>query len=182
MKKFVGLVALGLVALFVAPPAPAAAHYVGRFGGWRPRAFVGWRGYGWSGWSRAPRFYRRPWRAGYSYPNTGAWYAYPYPVYYPNAGVSYASAYTAYYPQEQAVDVNVATIRMHVPSDARVWFEGGATSQSGADRTFVSPSLAPGREYVYHIRVQWDENGKPAEHNRDVTVHAGDQINLNIDK
>jgi hypothetical protein len=38
MKKFVGLVALGLVAWFVALPAPAAAHHVGRFGDWGPRA------------------------------------------------------------------------------------------------------------------------------------------------
>jgi uncharacterized protein (TIGR03000 family) len=71
---------------------------------------------------------------------------------------------------------------MHVPSDARVWFDGTATSQSGTDRSFVSPSLDPGREYVYHIRVQWDENGKVVERKRDVTVHPGDRINLTIDK
>jgi uncharacterized protein (TIGR03000 family) len=176
------MVALGLVAWFVAPPAPAAAHHVGRFGGWRSHAIVRWRGYGLSGWSRSPRFFRRPWRGGYYYPNAGAWYFYPYTADYPNAGVSYSYAYTAYYPQEQAVDVNAVTIRMHVPGNARVWFEGGATSQSGENRTFVSPSLVPGREYVYHIRVQWDENDKAVEHHREVTVHAGDQINLTIDK
>jgi uncharacterized protein (TIGR03000 family) len=65
---------------------------------------------------------------------------------------------------------------------ARVWLEGKETSQSGADRMFVSPSLEPGYEYVYHIRVQWNQNGKTVEHNREVTVHAGDFISLNIAK
>jgi len=31
-------------------------------------------------------------------------------------------------------------------------------------------------------RVQWDENGKPVERSRDLKVHAGDHINLTIDK
>jgi uncharacterized protein (TIGR03000 family) len=178
MKKFVGLAALGVVALFVALPMPAAAHYFGRFNGWRPCAFVvGWRGYG-----PSPRFFHRPWRAGYYYPYAGALYYYPHPVYDPNAGVSYFSPYTAYYPQIPAVDENALTIRIHVPGNARVWFDGEATSQSGSDRMFVSPSLVPGRAYIYHIRVRWDENSMAVEHNRDVTVHAGDHINLIIDR
>src|SRR5262249_26645159 len=160
MKKFVGLAALGLVALFVASPAPAAPHIggiggiggIGRFGGF---GGFGVRGLGFrvgdfglsSGWG-SPRLFSRPWAPGYYRPYAGASYYYPYAAYYPNAGVSYYDSYTAFYPQDQSVDwnVNVVTIRMRVPSDARVWFEGEATSQSGADRTFVSPSLAPGRE------------------------------------
>jgi uncharacterized protein (TIGR03000 family) len=166
MKKFVGLAAFGLVALFVAAPSPAAAGYLFRYNGWAPRVVVGWRGYGLYDWYSSPRFYGRAWRAGYYYPNS-AWYYEPY---------------TAYYPPDQAVEANGATIRMHVPSDARVSFEGEATSQSGADRTFMSPSLTPGRAYVYHIRVQWNENGKAVERNRDVTVHAGDRISLDMDQ
>jgi uncharacterized protein (TIGR03000 family) len=164
MKKFVALAALVLAALFVAQPAPAAAQfYIGR-----PRALIfGWRRFDLSDWSSSPRFFRRPWRTDYYYPEVEPSYYYPP---------------TAYYPQDPAADVNVATIRMHVPSDARVWFDGDATSQTGADRTFASPSLAPGREYVYHIRVQWDEKGQAVERNHDVTVHAGDRINLNRDE
>jgi uncharacterized protein (TIGR03000 family) len=190
MKKFVGLAALGVVAYFMALPTPAAAGSfsiggIGRIGsiglggytGWRPGAFIGWRGYRRYDWS--PRFYRRAWAADYYYPP--AWtYSYPYAgsYYYPNAEVSYS----AYYSPPAPVEVNAVTIRMSVPSGARVWFDGEATSQTGADREFVSPPLTPGRQYVYHVRVQWDENGKAVERNRDVTVHAGDRINLNIDK
>jgi len=196
MKKFVSLAAFGLVALFVALPTPAAAGSfsiggigrigsIGGIGGYigRPGALLfGWGGYSRSGWSTYRPVFRRAWWADSYYPNAGAsYYYYPYAAYYPNARVSYYDPYTAYHPQGQAVDVNAATIRMRVPSNARVWFEGEATAQSGADRTFVSPSLAPGRDYVYHVRVQWDENGKAVERNRDVTVHPGDRINLNID-
>jgi uncharacterized protein (TIGR03000 family) len=183
MKTRISLVALGLVALFWTPPAPAAAPRVGGIAGIGRVAGIGrigWRGYGLSGWYWTPRFHYRAWRTGYYYPDAGASYYYPYTAYYPDAGVSYS--YTAYYPQEQGDAVNKVTLRMHVPSDARVWLEGEATSQGGADRSFLSPSLEPGREYVYHIRVQWDENGKTMERNRDVPVHAGDRINLQFDK
>ena len=66
--------------------------------------------------------------------------------------------------------------------DSDFWFDGEPTEQSGTDRTFVSPALAPGRECVYRIRVRWDDNGKPVERKRDVTVHAGDRITLTIDR
>src|SRR5262249_13953141 len=76
---------------------------------------------------------------------------------------------------------NTATIRMHVPSGARGWLEGTATSSGGADRAFVSPALAPGSAYVYHVRVQWEQNGQTVERERDVMVHAGDQVSVTID-
>jgi uncharacterized protein (TIGR03000 family) len=188
MKKFVGLAALGLVALLVVMPEPAAARSFGigriggfgRFHGWGFRGF-GWRGHGLSGWHRFPRFYHRGWRADY-YPYAGASYYYPDTAYYPEAGASYSDPHTAYYPPEPADDGNAVTIRMTVPSGARVYFDGAATSQTGADRAFVSPPLTPGREYVYQIRVQWEENGKTLERNRKVKVHAGDRINLTIDR
>jgi uncharacterized protein (TIGR03000 family) len=194
MTKFVGLAALGLVALFMAPPQPAAARSVGiggirgiggigRIGGiggigsiGRPWALIGWRGYGPVGWARYPHVHG-VWRANYYYPYGGGSYYPSDPVYVPEAAVSYS-----YYPQEQPQDVNTVLIRMRVPGDALVWIEDQATSQRGADRDFLSPSLVPGREYVYHIRVQWDDNGKVVERTRAVTVHAGDRVNLTIDK
>jgi uncharacterized protein (TIGR03000 family) len=69
---------------------------------------------------------------------------------------------------------------LHVPGDALVWFDGAATVSRGIDRMFISPSLTPGQEYVYQIRVQWTENGKTVEKTRAVKVHAGDHINLTL--
>ena len=174
MKKFIVLAAFGLAALFVASPSRAAAGGWGiggislpsGFGGYigRPGALVvGWSGYRPYYWSAYPRFYRGDWAPVY---------------YYPVARTSY------YYPtkQELAIDANAVTLRMRVPSDARVWIEDAAMSQSGSDRSFVSPPLTSGRDYVYHVRAQWNENGKTVERKREVTVHAGDRITLTIDK
>jgi uncharacterized protein (TIGR03000 family) len=177
MKKFVVLGAVSLATMLVALPTPAHAWSIGRIGAFSLR------GIGVGSFRLFPgRVFSHRWSDRYYYyPYVGS-YSYPYAAYYPSADVSYSYPYAAYYPQEEVVDVNAATIRMHVRSDARVWFEGKATSQSGPDRTFVSPALTPGHEYVYHIRVQWDDSGKAVERNRDVTLHAGDRVNLSVDE
>jgi uncharacterized protein (TIGR03000 family) len=54
------------------------------------------------------------------------------------------------------------------------------TTQSGARRAFVSPPLAPGREYVYDVTAKWQEGGREVVRTRRITVHAGDVINLNF--
>ena len=164
MKKFVVCAGLGLAALFVALPERAAAQRYGVGGVARIGSiggsyglnwgprFIGSRGYGFSGWS--PGVYRS----------------------------TRSNGYTSYYPQDQDMDENAVTLRLQVPSGARVWLEGKETSQNGTNRMFVSPSLEPGYEYVYHIRVQWVQNGETVERNREVTVHPGDLINLSIVK
>ena len=154
MKRFVVWVAFGLVVMFAAMPDRAAAQYVVKYYGWGPPS----PGPGWGyGWNHHPVIVNN-------------YYAVP----------ASQDGYTANYPVVEAADANAATIRIHVPASARVWIEDGATSQSGPDRTFVSPPLAPGREYFYHIRAQWNENGQVVERHRKVTVSAGDRINLNL--
>ncbi len=168
MKKFVCWAALGAVALLVALPAPAAA---------RSYWYRGARGCGCCyTWSSCCGY---TWRTYYYYPSCCT--SYPYAVYYPVASASEVRPYTAFYPQEQPTEPNAATIRLHVPSAARVWFDGNETAQRGTDRTFVSPALTPGREHVYQLRVQWDDNGKAVERSREVTVHAGERLDLNLD-
>jgi uncharacterized protein (TIGR03000 family) len=170
MKRFVCLAAFGLVALVVAMPARANAGSFG-IGGIGRIGAISLGGY--TGWS--PRFWNRGWGRYRVYDR--GWY----PVYYYPAP-SYIDTYQVYYPPAETADANSATLRMRVPSDARVWVEGDATSSSGPDRTFVSPALTPGFDYRYHVRVQWNENGKAMERNRDFTVHAGDRINVSFDK
>jgi uncharacterized protein (TIGR03000 family) len=210
MKKFVSVAALGLVALFGTRPSPVSAASVGgigriggiggigRIGGFGGIGRVGgigrMGGFGLRGISVPSGgygvpfrllpggFVGRTWREGYSYPTAGPSYSYPYAAYYPTAEASYYQPYSASYPQEQAVEINTVTMRLSVPAGAKVWFDGAATAQTGADREFESPPLTPGREYTYHVRVQWHHNGKAVERTRAVTVHAGDRINLTIDK
>ena len=73
-------------------------------------------------------------------------------------------------------------IRVQVPPDAEVWFEGEKATQQGAVRFFESPSLTPGRKFVYHIKARWMEDGRPVEQSREVSVFAGDKFSIDFTK
>ena len=73
-----------------------------------------------------------------------------------------------------------APINVRVPANAEVWFDGTRTSQTGSQRSFVSPPIQPGRDYVYEIRARWVQAGRPVEETRRIIVRAGDRDNLNF--
>jgi uncharacterized protein (TIGR03000 family) len=73
-----------------------------------------------------------------------------------------------------------AHVRLVVPADAEVWFDGEKTSQTGTAREFVSPPLTLGTDYAYEIRARWMENGKPVDQTRSVTVRAGSLTIVNF--
>lgn len=186
MKRFIGFAGLGLVALLVAAPGPAAAAgmRIPSMGGMRMPSLSGLSGIGRIG------------SIGGMSLNIGRPLALltgrvSLPSYWPRVAVrdryyvvdpGYATQTYSFYGPVETVDASTATIRMHVPVGAVVLFDGNVTAQTGSDRTFVSPSLAPGSAYVYQIRVQWSQNGQVLERNHDVTLHAGDVINLTIDR
>ena len=70
---------------------------------------------------------------------------------------------------------------MVVPPDAQVWFDGKLTSQSGETRYFASPPLAPGRQYVYDVKVRWrDKDGKEVTRTRRVDVSANANVTVDF--
>jgi uncharacterized protein (TIGR03000 family) len=71
-------------------------------------------------------------------------------------------------------------VNLRVPNDAKIWFDGGQTNQTGTIRSFQSPPVAVGPEYAYQIRIQWKQNGKHATQTRQINVRAGDVINLTL--
>jgi uncharacterized protein (TIGR03000 family) len=85
-------------------------------------------------------------------------------------------------PPIAAVSDNTARVEVRVPADARLWFDGQPTAQSGAVRTFRSPALEPGQDYVYEVRARWDADGKPVVETRKVTVHAGDRAFIDFNR
>jgi uncharacterized protein (TIGR03000 family) len=78
------------------------------------------------------------------------------------------------------IDGSVATMNVHVPANAEIWFEGTKTGQSGDLRTFVSPPLESGRGFSYEVRARWTENGKEVDQTRKVSVHAGERVNVDF--
>jgi uncharacterized protein (TIGR03000 family) len=129
----------------------------------------GWNnpGYGYYGWNR-------PWYGGYY---SGYDYVPQTNDVVPEATYSTAPAEMGaeeYGAVPQAEDNSVA-ITVHVPkANAQVFFDGDRTQQTGQTREFMSPPLEPNHTYTYTIRAQWEDNGRPMERTKKITVRAGD--------
>jgi uncharacterized protein (TIGR03000 family) len=154
----------------------------------------GWNNGGWNngGWGRG--YYGWGLGLGFGYPYYG--YGYGYPSYYGGYGYSYpyTNDYGYNYPYGNSANSNsmpsggyeeaeqpanaqgVAHIRVLAPTDAKVWFNGVETTQTGTERFFATPTLEPGRSYTYQVR---SEGGNGAK-SRQVSFHAGDAITVDL--
>ena len=65
---------------------------------------------------------------------------------------------------------------VRVPANAEVIVETEKTKQTGPRRSFISPPIATGRNYVYEIKAKWLENGQEVVRTRQVDVRAGEQV------
>ncbi len=118
----------------------------------------------------------------YSYP---ASYGYSYPAsydssysYLPSTSNMTTQNYQSFYPSADEAAVTTpqpATVMVHVPADAQVWFDGTATSSTGPVREYASPPLQPGTDYAYDIRARWTENGQTIDRTRHIEVHSGER-------
>jgi uncharacterized protein (TIGR03000 family) len=76
----------------------------------------------------------------------------------------------------QAVPSNEqARIKVYLPADAVLHVDGALTQATGEIRNFVSPSLTPGRKYLYTLRATWKEGGKEIQRERTVRVEANQE-------
>jgi uncharacterized protein (TIGR03000 family) len=158
---FAALAAAGL--LLPAEPAWAQQGWPINGSNWDTRGGGGYRGGGYG-------FRSRGYSSGYFSP--GPAYTYPAPTY------AYYST-SMYY--ETAVEVKgprAAEIAVSLPKGATISFDDKPTSQTGDLRRFVSPPLEADRNYIYLLKVRWQENGRDVTRTREVEVHAGDRLNL----
>ncbi|MBV9123906.1 MAG: TIGR03000 domain-containing protein [Planctomycetes bacterium] len=75
---------------------------------------------------------------------------------------------------------NAVHIRIVVPADAQVWFDGDKTNQTGTLREFQSPPLTPDHDYTYHVRARWMQNGQEVNRDETLVVHANDHIIVDL--
>jgi len=130
-------------------------------------------------WNNNWRSYTSPyyWNGGGYYGGRSSYY-YDYPrstYYYDVAPDYYAAPATQFYyePAPQQAP-NTAQIRVLVPDpNARVWFDGNATQQTGTDRLFHTPSLQAGVANTYRIRATWMQDGREMTQERVVSVTPG---------
>ncbi len=164
-----------------------------------PYSGYGWgnspySGYGWgsypaygSRWGNYPAygFSSSPYYSSDSgaYYNTFPPYADSGEFYYGSPGFSNdmtAPSY-AYGARSQAAADNEARLRVIVPADAKVWFDGHETKQTGSVRFFESPALTPGHEYSYDVKAQWrDQNGKEVTRTRHVDVRPNERTTVDF--
>jgi len=77
-----------------------------------------------------------------------------------------------------SAEIRPAWINVSVPANAQILFENVGTAQGGTQRAFVSPPLARGYNYVYHITAKWQDVGREVVRTREITIHAGDVVNV----
>jgi len=69
-----------------------------------------------------------------------------------------------------------ATVRVTLPEGAVFYVNGVATKQTGTERAFVTPPLAPGGRYAYDTRAEILVNGKLEVEERQIVVTAGGTV------
>jgi uncharacterized protein (TIGR03000 family) len=73
-----------------------------------------------------------------------------------------------------------AGIRVLVPADAEVFFDGEPTTQKGTERLFTTPALQAGKKYHYDVLARWQDNGKSVERTRRVDVSGGATVRVDL--
>jgi len=68
---------------------------------------------------------------------------------------------------------SAATIVVTLPADAKLSVDGQATSSTSDRRTFVSPALETGFDYVYTLRAEVVRDGRSVVETQQVTVRSG---------
>lgn len=194
-----GALALAATALFLLPSVSLAQ----RRGGWGGGGGRGWGGYGYGGYNDGYGYGR----GGYGSPY-GGYYGYNRGWYSPNVyNYDYTPSYSFdsgdYFPPAggetyyggggvamdqgnmpaqnmSSQDPNKAHILLRVPSNAQVTFEGQATTSQGTVRAYASPPIDPNKDFTYHVKAQWTQDGRPVTQERQVRVHAGRQARVDF--
>jgi len=127
---------------------------------------------------------------GYSTSNYGGgYYGMPAGGFYTSGGYYYAPGTIVQNTPNYARDsfymnpntANTASVRVLVPNaNAEVWFDGNATKQTGTERIFVSPSLAPDNRYIYTVKARWNDNGQTIDRERRVEFQPGQPVTVDF--
>jgi uncharacterized protein (TIGR03000 family) len=85
---------------------------------------------------------------------------------------------------DSAAEPAPATIRVHLPADAKLYFDGEATHSNSSVREFETPLLEPGKTYCYQIVGKVVRDGRTITARKEVDLRAGEvtEVTLNLPK
>lgn len=82
---------------------------------------------------------------------------------------------------DSAAGMDSATIRVHLPTDARLYFDGEATQSTSSVREFTTPLLREGKTYCYTIVGKVVRDGRTITDRKEVDIRAGQVIEMTLD-
>jgi uncharacterized protein (TIGR03000 family) len=89
--------------------------------------------------------------------------------------------YRSYYRTPTAeAPAGAVLLNVQVPENAKVWIDGAPTTSTGLSRSFVTPSLTPGRQFTYEVKAQWNDGTQQVTRTRRIPVQAGQAIDINL--
>jgi uncharacterized protein (TIGR03000 family) len=74
----------------------------------------------------------------------------------------------------------IATIKLLVPTAAKVTVDGQATSSIGDTRVYETPPLASGRTFTYELKATWEEGGYQFVRRAEARVQAGKETVIDL--
>jgi uncharacterized protein (TIGR03000 family) len=124
---------------------------------------------------------------GYGYGYGGAGYGYGSSAYSPYYSSAYSTPQYSFYPSNivvqqptyvpqgpPAIPAGSAQVEVVLPDpNAKVWFDGALTQQTGVDRFFHTPALSPNSTSTYRVRASWMQDGSEVVQERVVSVTPG---------
>jgi uncharacterized protein (TIGR03000 family) len=75
---------------------------------------------------------------------------------------------------------NSARLIVSLPAEATLTIDDEATTSTSGLRTFVTPALTPGEEYVYNLKAEMTRDGKTFIATQRVTVRAGEETKTSL--
>jgi len=82
-------------------------------------------------------------------------------------------------PKEASVPAP-AYLTVSLPADAKLLVDAQPTTLTSASRTFVTPELAPGRDFHYTLTAEMVRNGQTLTATEVVQVRAGTETQVEI--
>lgn len=73
-----------------------------------------------------------------------------------------------------------AVLIIRLPAAASLTIDETPTKATGAERTFVTPPLTPGKTYAYTLVATWDDNGEAKNVTHKARVRAGERTMVDL--